>query len=231
MRIGPGSERVGIGGHGDGGSRLRPVETPYHARIAVVLGTVAIGCSVAACGASYQAIYEGEVRFEHCYRLDEESVGPPGQRRECWREWSQYYTYGQTRDRIEYALMRQRVLTRQASEPDGPQSSPGPAANAGVAPVPTLAAPGPTSPFEPPPHVHSVVPPTASPSSASGTQIPLSPGQILDRAAGGNAFPGQACWLQCATAWRMCAGNCVQGNAVCRAPCEGAFSTCARGCL
>ena len=83
----------------------------------LLAGFVAV--SEAGCGASYQSLYEGEVRFEHCYRLDEEQGMPPGQRRACWHDWSMHYTYGQTRDRLEYALRRQRELTAQITDPYG----------------------------------------------------------------------------------------------------------------
>ena len=81
-------------------------------------GTAGVSVSMSACGASYQAVYEGEVRFEHCYRLDEEPGIPPDQVRMCWKDWAQHYTFGQTRDRLEYALRRQRELTAQIAERD-----------------------------------------------------------------------------------------------------------------
>ena len=62
------------------------------------------------CGPSVQSIYEGNVRFEHCYRLDIDPHIAPTHREACWREWKQTYTYGQTRDRVEYAERRIRAL-------------------------------------------------------------------------------------------------------------------------
>jgi hypothetical protein len=59
-----------------------------------------------ACGPSVQSIYEGNVRFEHCYRLDLEVDTAPTHRRACWSEWLDRYTYGQPRDRMEYARRR-----------------------------------------------------------------------------------------------------------------------------
>jgi len=38
------------------------------------------GASIGACAASYQSIYEGDIRFEHCYRVDED----PHQFRNLW---------------------------------------------------------------------------------------------------------------------------------------------------
>ena len=59
-----------------------------------------------ACGPSVQSIYEGNVRFEHCYRLDLEVDTAPTHREACWKEWLSRYTYGQPRDRIDYARRR-----------------------------------------------------------------------------------------------------------------------------
>ena len=65
---------------------------------------------VVACGPSVQSIYEGNVRFEHCYRLDLEVDTAPTHREACWKEWLNVYTYGQPRDRIEYARRRARAF-------------------------------------------------------------------------------------------------------------------------
>lgn len=62
------------------------------------------------CGPGVQAIYEGNVRFEHCYRLDLDAHVAPTHREACWREWTQLYTYGQNRDRVDYAERRMRAL-------------------------------------------------------------------------------------------------------------------------
>ena len=83
-------------------SRSRP--PPLRFRWLVV-GLVALAAAVA-CGPSVQSIYEGNVRFEHCYRLDLEVDTAPTHRRACWSEWLSMYTYGQPRDRIEYARRR-----------------------------------------------------------------------------------------------------------------------------
>jgi hypothetical protein len=62
--------------------------------------------TVFACGPSVQSIYEGNVRFEHCYRLDLEVDTAPTHREACWKDWLAMYTYGQPLDRIEYARRR-----------------------------------------------------------------------------------------------------------------------------
>jgi hypothetical protein len=70
------------------------------------LAALAAFAAAGACGPSVQSIYEGNVRFEHCYRLDLEVDTAPTHRRACWSEWLSMYTYGQPRDRIEYARRR-----------------------------------------------------------------------------------------------------------------------------
>src|SRR5690349_4487799 len=73
--------------------------------------------AVAGCGPSFQALYEGDARFEHCYALDESGTASMRQKSDCWRDWTLRYTYGQTRDRVEYAAARYRALTRAPEAP------------------------------------------------------------------------------------------------------------------
>jgi hypothetical protein len=96
--------------------------------------------SVASCGASIRAVYEGDVRFEHCMALDARPDVKPTIRRSCWEEWVSFYTFGQTRDRIEYAHLRAKQLGA-ASDFD----------EADTAPPPIAVAPDPTSAIAPPP--------------------------------------------------------------------------------
>lgn len=63
------------------------------------------------CGPSVQAVYEGDVRFEHCMALDSDPTVKPRYRRACWVEWIAFYTYGQTRDRVVHAQFRIRQLS------------------------------------------------------------------------------------------------------------------------
>src|SRR4051812_41643641 len=72
---------------------------------------------VCACGPSFQAIYEGDARFEHCYALEENPQTSMPDRAACWRDWSERYTYGQTRDRIHYATARYVALSQAGSAP------------------------------------------------------------------------------------------------------------------
>src|SRR5262249_55686964 len=110
-----------------------------------VAGLGLVITALAGCSLSYQSVYEGDVRFEHCYRLDEEHRVPIGDKVACWHDWSQKYTYGQTRDRIEYALARERTLS--LAQASGERSAP-PGASTALA---TIASPQPTNAFAPPP--------------------------------------------------------------------------------
>jgi hypothetical protein len=58
------------------------------------------------CGASMEAVYEGEVRFERCMALDARADVTPTARRACWHEWVGHYSYAQSRDRIDHAEQR-----------------------------------------------------------------------------------------------------------------------------
>jgi hypothetical protein len=71
------------------------------------------------CGPSIQPIHEGGVRFEHCYRLDLDARIAPAHRHACWKQWLEVYSYGQSRDRLEYSQRRLRDL--EAGDPHPPQ--------------------------------------------------------------------------------------------------------------
>ncbi|MGC4067661.1 MAG: hypothetical protein QM784_24035 [Polyangiaceae bacterium] len=82
--------------------------TPLRAFRGALLGSIIVGALVswAGCGPSVQFIYEGNIRFEHCYRLDFDPNIAPSHRKACWEDWLQRFPRGQTRDRFEYARRR-----------------------------------------------------------------------------------------------------------------------------
>src|SRR4051812_49296253 len=80
---------------------------PPPLRFRLAIGALIALLAAGACGPSVQSIYEGNVRFEHCYRLDLEVDTAPTHRHACWSEFLNLYTYGQPRDRIEYARRRE----------------------------------------------------------------------------------------------------------------------------
>lgn len=98
----------------------------------------ACGVSV---GASLRALYESDVRFEHCMARDARPDVKPTLRRACWEEWLSFYTFGQTRDRIDYARVRAVQLGAASDFDEGDM----------VAARPAAAAPDPTSAIAPPP--------------------------------------------------------------------------------
>jgi hypothetical protein len=108
------------------------------------------------CGPSFQAVYEGDQRFERCYALDDNPNAPMQEKATCWRDWLRNYTYGQTRDRVEYAAVRQRTLQRVPELPTDEammEAAPGE-----VRTKAAVAAPAPTSAFAPPPKTLSDMP-------------------------------------------------------------------------
>jgi len=174
-----------------------------------------------ACGPSVQSIYEGNIRFEHCYRLDLDLNIVPTHREACWKQWLTSYTYGQPRDRIEYARRRLRAFS------------------AGDISRPTLDAsqqrsqhrefylvvPEPTSVRAPPP---AIAPPV---SSASGGPAEPAPAPIPSAEA-----PGAACVAKCQDAFRSCEGACqsdagvVPPTAACKS-CRPDYKRCAKRCF
>lgn len=64
------------------------------------------------CGYSLQLTYESDRYFEHCMALDTHEEIKSPHKLQCWQTWLKDYTYGQTRDRIEFALRRIRALTK-----------------------------------------------------------------------------------------------------------------------
>ncbi len=77
----------------------------------LLVGGAGLTCgALTGCGASFESLYESEVRFEHCYRLDLEPRAAPTHRLFCWQEWLDTYSAEQSRDRLEYAERRVLAL-------------------------------------------------------------------------------------------------------------------------
>jgi hypothetical protein len=174
--------------------------------LAVLLAS-ALAPSVS-CSAGISAVYEGDVRFEHCMALDlaaaesgeAPELGPP-LRKACWTEWRKFYTFGQTRDRVEWADRRVRALSGEAVE--------APSASCQLAPSSLTAAPPRTAPpAGATPLVGSMASATAAPSGARAMP-----------AASSSDLPGDACALACRTA-RIAGG----------AESDRSYEACMRGC-
>src|SRR6185295_15317260 len=116
-----------------------------------VVRVVLASALAAACGPSFHAMYEGNARFEHCYALEENPQSGMREKADCWRDWSERYTYGQTRDRIQYATARYVALSQAANVPTDEAMM---MAAPGMTPrQSTITAPAPTNAFAPPPKV------------------------------------------------------------------------------
>lgn len=160
------------------------------------------GGGALSCGASLQALYEGDVRFEHCMALDARPDVKPTIRRACWEEWVEFYTYGQTRDRVEYAKRREKQLSTVSDFDEGDW-----------VPVKTAtnnAAPDPTSAFAPPP------------------MMIAADGGAPDASAGDAAAPAADCASDCQQSLDACRQGCR--SAPCEKACSARYKKCAKRC-
>jgi hypothetical protein len=176
---------------------------------------------VVSCGPSFQAIYECDVRFEHCYALDQ-GPAPVEMKKQCWREWLHGYTYGQSGDRIEYAAARFSELSLDPTLPSVEVRE--------AKPVRRPAAPVPTSAFAPPPNL-AERPPGDVPRDAShdGSRDPSSaPTASEVREVVVVRAPGSECAETCAANWKGC-------HDACRGPacdeCDRRYKACVPGCF
>lgn len=149
-------------------------------RACVLCGFVELVGLPLACGPSIQPIHEGGVRFEHCYRLDLDPKIAPGHRHACWKQWLEVYSYGQSRDRIEYSQRRLRDLETGDANPPRLNLDQQQARETRQF---YMATPAPTS-------VHAPPPPVATPAEA------------------GPLAPGDPCVASCRTARAACLTRC-----------------------
>ena len=176
------------------------------------LGLALVAGLAVACGPSFQAVYECNVRFEHCYALDQRPV-PPEARKECWHEWLFNYTYGQSRDRVEYAAARfsELSLDRQLPAEEA----------ARVRPERVASAPMPTNAFAPPQRGGRGNRPPSPSASAPPRPIP-------DLVTVNVRAPGEECAIGCGVTWKACHAEC--GDRVCDG-CDRAYRQCVPRCV
>jgi hypothetical protein len=150
---------------------------------------VGVAGGVQACGPSVQAVYEGNVRFEHCYRLDLDPNIAATHRHACWQSYVEGYRYGQTKDRIDYANRRARALS--AGDTSRPSLR-----------LDGVDAAAPTSPTEAPmpTNVHAPPPPMAKTTATADAGRPDASG--APEAAAPQAKCSAACW----DSWSRCGG-------------------------
>lgn len=160
----------------------------------------------AGCGPSFEAIQEGDLRFAHCDRLDLDPKISPSHRLHCWREWRRVYTYGQTRDRVEYA--QRRIAEVVSGDTDPPFELPTGSGRPADGTQP--ATPNPA--HSPPPAVI----PLAGTKSALGPDAPE------------GAF-GPGCRSRCEAGRAACAPGCDTQPRGCK-ECDSAFQACLENC-
>jgi hypothetical protein len=166
------------------------------------------------CGPSFQAVYECDVRFEHCYALDQ-GQGSADQKKACWHDWLHGNTYGQPRDRVEYAESRYSELSLDPSLPrqDVKDARPRLAMR-------TVAAPMPTDAFKPPPNVVD--------GRDAGPAAPEAAPVASAREGKGPRAPGADCADGCTRRWTACKGSCKDGG--CDA-CDRTYRSCVPACF
>jgi hypothetical protein len=172
---------------------------------------VALSPLLVACGASIQAIYEGDVRFEHCMALDSRPDGKPTIRKACWQEWVKFYTFGQTRDRVEYARLRAKQLSAASDFDEGEWVSDDPRTASAV--------PDPTNALAPPPMMLTV----DGGGAETGAAPPLPPPEV------DKAPPSADCAAECEESWNFCRQECKVP--ACEKSCMGKYKRCMRRCF
>jgi hypothetical protein len=196
---------------------------------AVALACLAVPLLGGACGPSFQALYEGDARFEHCYALDESGSKSMKEKSDCWREWTLHYTYGQTRDRVEYAAARYRALSRAPEAPtDEAMMEAAPGEGRGV----SVAAPAPTSAFAPPPK--TLAADLDAGAFRTGGGLPgYSDAAVVVQAQPETPEarpPGSECAESCDSTWTHCKDKCAGTPKACDA-CAAALKRCMRSCF
>lgn len=200
-----------------GVGRREPAGRSSPRRILETARLIAVVTGISACGPSFQSIYEGNVRFEHCYRLDLDLAIAPTHREACWRQWLKSYTFGQPRDRTEYARRRVRAFT--SGDLSRPRLELGTERRPEERPF-YLVVPSPTSPHSSPPPIAPPVQPEASAAPRNTASAP--------------ATPAASCVEACSSAWKSCQGACgPDGGAsemACKS-CEPDYKKCMKRCF
>jgi hypothetical protein len=174
------------------------------------------------CGPSLTTVHEGTVRFEHCYRLDLETSASTTQRTACWKSWLGSYTYGQSRDRIDYARRRlHAIASENATQPElRIAGEPSPEQRQFY-----LVVPAPTSVHATPPPVATVYQPNDAAVADAGEPAPEH----------AKSPPAEDCATSCRSAWQSCDTTCAtdagapkKGKAC---ACKDGYAKCMRGCF
>ena len=195
----------------------------------VLRGSIVSSALVAlGCGPSFEVLAEGDLRFVHCDRLDLDPKIASSHRLHCWREWRRMYTYGQTRDRVEYA--QRRIAEVVSGDTEAPFQLPSAESPRGVGrhwvrPGLKLDA------VAVPPAAAAAVPP-ASAVAAASVAVAASLAVAAPPATGTPAAPSAeelACHSRCETANAACAPGCETRPTGCKR-CERPLETCLSDC-
>jgi hypothetical protein len=151
--------------------------------------------------------------------LDSRPDVKPTIRRACWEEWRKFYTFGQTRDRVDYALLREKQLSGASDFDEGEWME--------ASLKPSKAVPEPTTVLAPPPMM-------LNQGSDGGVANPIVDGGATDGAAstdGGDASapPTAACTAECEATWNFCRQECK--TPACEKNCTGKYKVCMRQCF
>jgi hypothetical protein len=176
------------------------------------------GWVLTGCGPSFEVLAEGDLRFVHCDRLDLDPNIAPSHRLHCWREWRRMYTYGQTRDRVEYA--QRRIAEVVSGDTDPPFQLP--AGASAVARHSRQDAPDPERAAVPAPEAASA---THAAASSASSAAPLDP----SLAVGAPSTALVACHSRCEAASASCLPGCETRPTGCK-PCETPLEVCLRDC-
>ncbi len=184
--------------------------------------------ALAGCGPSFQVVYEGDARFEHCYALDESPTVSMQEKSDCWTQWLKSHAYGQTRNRVDYAALRAKALREAPATPtDEAVMSAAPGGGTGRQvgqdePVTTNA-------FATPPK-------TMSEGDGGHDAGTLEKGvteaaSVVNRAASvwtPQVAPAEECTSRCRATWHTCRTTCV---AKACGPCDATYGRCMKGCF
>jgi hypothetical protein len=193
-------------------------------RIALALAIVA----AVGCGPSFQVVYEGDARFEHCYALDETAQVSMQDKTDCWTTWIRSYTYGQTRNRVDYAATRAQTLRNVPKMPtdEALMSAADPSEG-----VPRLSHDEPltTNAFAPPPKTMNDIDAGAA-STQSDTEVvqrptattPLPIGAVVP-----STTPREPCTDRCRSEWQGCRASCTTKCGAC----DHLYGGCMKRCF
>jgi len=205
-----------------------------HLRFVVPTAALLLGPALMlSCGPSVQSIYEGDVRFEHCYRLDLELDVATTHRQACWTTWLDRYTYGQSRDRLEYA--RRRVRAFATGDVDRPALRVGTNQEQDTRQF-YLVVPQPTSVHAPPPpiatRVNAVPDAPASSSSELGKSSPAISNSAEAAKTADKPAPGDDCSSACKSAFASCNQACdgAAKSLACKS-CDPDYKKCMARCF